>query len=170
MAAAPPFFIFNPFTEFYLVKMKEKFIIGRSDKIDLPDLDLYDLDAKVDTGAYTSAIHYHHAEEVNRGGEVMLHFTLLDPTHPDYNDKSFYFKEFERREIKNSFGESEERYIITTHIEIFGERFSTEFSLSDRGNLKFPILLGRKLLAEHFIVDVARRDLSYRKKKKKRKK
>jgi hypothetical protein len=150
--------------------MKEKFIIGRSDKIDLPDLHLFELDAKVDTGAYTSAIHYHHAEEVNRDGEVMLHFTLLDPTHPDYNDKSFYFKEFDRREIKNSFGESEERYIIKADIEIFGERFSTEFSLSDRGNLKFPILLGRKLLAKHFIVDVSRRDLSYRQKKKRRRK
>ena len=144
--------------------MKDKLIIGRSDKIDLPDLHLFNLDAKIDTGAYTSAIHYHHAEEIMYKGHKRLHFTLLDPSHPVYNDKSFYFDEYDRREIKNSFGESEERFVIRTHILIFDRSFEAEFSLSNRGNLKFPILLGRKLLSKGFVVDVSRRDLSYKQK------
>lgn len=144
--------------------MKQKFLIGRNDKIDLPKLDLYELDAKVDTGAYTSAIHYHHAEVIMRNGQRTLHFTLLDPQHPDYNDKSFYFEEFEERHIKNSFGQSEKRFIIRTVITLFGKDFLTEFSLSDRGNLKFPILLGRKLLQKGFVVDVAKTKLSYKQK------
>lgn len=147
--------------------MKKKYTIGRSDKIDLPELHLFDLDAKVDTGAFTSAIHYHHAELISRGGKTVLHFTLLDPTHPDYNDKSFYFEEFQERKIKNSFGDSEERFIITTTIKLFGKDFKTDFSLSNRGNLKFPILLGRKLLKKGFVVDVARKDLSFRSKNRK---
>ncbi|MCA6073865.1 ATP-dependent zinc protease [Fulvivirga sedimenti] len=148
--------------------MTDKYIIGRSDKIDLPDLHLFNLDAKIDTGAFTSAIHYHHAEEIVRDGKKVLHFTLLDPTHPDYNDKSFYFEHYDRREIKNSFGETEERYIITTHVTLFGHQFVAELSLSDRGNLKFPILLGRKLLSKGFIVDVSKRNLSYKQKSKKK--
>ncbi|MEP2770809.1 MAG: RimK/LysX family protein [Fulvivirga sp.] len=140
---------------------KKKEIIGRSDKVDLPDLDLFDLDAKIDTGAYTSAIHYHHAEVIYRDDVKVLHFTLLDPKHPNYNDKSFYFKNFEEREIKNSFGDSEKRFIIKTKLRLFGNDFETEFSLSDRGALKFPILLGRKLLKKGFVVDVARHNLSY---------
>jgi hypothetical protein len=141
-----------------------KSIIGRSDYIDLPDMDLFQLKAKVDTGAYTSAIHYHHAEVVKKEGKELLHFTLLDPSHPEYNDKSFYFADFETREIKNSFGQSEERFIINAKVEIFGKRYLTEFSLSNRGNLKFPILLGRKLLRKNFIVDVSKKNMSFKQK------
>jgi len=143
------------------MKSIKKDIIGRSDKVDLPDLDLFELDAKVDTGAYTSAIHYHHAEVIERENERVLHFTLLDPKHPNYNDKSFYFKDFDERIIKNSFGDSEKRYIIKTVVQLFGKNFETELSLSDRGNLKFPILLGRKLLRKGFIVDVSKHNLSF---------
>ncbi|UII23334.1 ATP-dependent zinc protease family protein [Fulvivirga ligni] len=146
--------------------MKQKIVIGRNDKIDLPKLHLYDLDAKVDTGAFTSAIHYHMAEVIEKEGRRVLHFTLLDPSHPDYNGKSFYFENFEEREIKNSFGDSERRYIISTIIHIFGRDFETEFSLSNRGNLKFPILLGRKLLKKGFLVDVSYKNLSFNQKQK----
>lgn len=143
-----------------------KLIVGRSDVIDLPELGLYNLSAKIDTGAYTSAIHYHHAEVITREGNKVLHFTLLDPEHPDYNDKSFFFENFTRRTIKNSFGSVEERYIIRTTIRLFGRDYSSEFSLSDRGSLRFPILLGRKLLRKNFIVDVSKHNLSYDQKKK----
>ena len=33
--------------------------IGRIDKADFPALDLFDIDIKIDTGAYTSSIHTH---------------------------------------------------------------------------------------------------------------
>lgn len=148
--------------------MREKQVIGRYDKVDLPDLHLFELDAKVDTGAYTSAIHYHHAEIIEREGKKVLHFTLLDPTHPVYNDKSFYFDKFEERNIKNSFGDSERRFIIKTTITIFGKNYDTDFSLSDRGSLKFPILLGRKLLQKGFVVDVAKSNMSHKLKNKKK--
>ncbi|GAA0893235.1 ATP-dependent zinc protease [Fulvivirga kasyanovii] len=147
--------------------MREKQIIGRYDKIDLPDLHLFELDAKIDTGAYSSAIHYHHAEVIEKDGKKVLHFTLLDPTHPDYNDKSFYFDKFEERNIKNSFGDSERRFVIKATITLFGKNYETDFSLSDRGSLKFPILLGRKLLQKGFVVDVAKSNLSYKLKNKK---
>ena len=144
--------------------MKEKLIIGRNDKIDLPKLQLFDLDAKIDTGANTSAIHFNYAEVVHKGGKKLLHFTLLDPSHPNFNNKEFFVEEFEQRLIKNSFGDSEQRYVITTEMVLFGKTWTTEFSLSNRGNLKFPILLGRKLLRKGFLVDVTKSNLSYKKK------
>jgi hypothetical protein len=140
--------------------------IGRFDTVDLPQMDLFGLSAKVDTGAFTSAIHFHHAEVIQKDGKEVLHFTLLDPSHPEYNDKDFYFEAFTSREIKNSFGQSEERYIIETEIVLFDKTYITEFSLSDRGSLKFPILLGRKLLKRKFVVDVARTNLSFKQKTK----
>ena len=142
----------------------EKLIIGRSDRIDLPKLQLFEVDAKIDTGAYTSAIHFSHAEVITRNGKTVLHFNLLDPSHPNFNNKDFYIEEFEQRMIKNSFGISELRYVITTEILLFGKTWITEFSLSNRGNLKFPILIGRKLLKKGFLVDVTRTNLSFKKK------
>ncbi len=146
----------------------DKTTIGRHDKVDLPEMNLVEIDAKIDTGADSSAIHCHHIEIVKKKGKKILHFILLDPTHPHYNNRSFYFEEFKQRTIKNSFGGSERRFIIKTPVVIFGRKLITEFSLSYRGNLTFPILLGKKFLYRKFIVDVARSNISYRSKRKKK--
>jgi hypothetical protein len=149
-----------------MAKSTTKTIIGRYDKIDLPEMNLLDIDAKIDTGADGSAIHCHQIEIVKKRGKKLLHFILLDPTHPNYDNKSFYFEDYKQRSIKNSFGDSEKRFVIKTPIVIFGKERHTEFSLSYRDNLSFPILLGRKFLYRNFVVDVARSNLSYRRKKK----
>jgi len=149
-----------------MTKSTTKTVIGRYDKIDLPEMNLLDIDAKIDTGADGSAIHCHHIEIVKQNGKKLLHFILLDPTHPNYDNNSFFFENYKQRSIKNSFGDSEKRFVIKTPIVIFGKETLTEFSLSYRGNLSFPILLGRKFLYRKFVVDVARSNLSYRRKMK----
>ena len=136
--------------------------IGRSDRVDLPELGLLDIHAKIDTGAFTSSLHCSQASIVNG----KLEFVLLDDEHPEFTGMKFSVEEFTQREIKNSFGVSELRYIIFTDIVLFGEVIHAEFSLSDRDNLKFPILLGRTILRKRFLVDVARTNLSFKQKKK----
>ena len=49
-------------------------IIGRYDRVDLPQLGLNDIHAKIDTGAFTSSLHCHKAEIVDGN----LEFILLD--------------------------------------------------------------------------------------------
>lgn len=145
-------------------KKKEKKRLGRSDKLDMPELGLFDIDVKIDTGAYSCSIHCSEIEIVEKNGEKFLHFILLDPSHPAYNNKSFYFNNFKEKRVKNSFGQAEKRFVIKTPVKIYNKMYNTEFSLSNRGNLRFPILLGRKLLKKGFIVDVSKIDLSYKKK------
>ena len=132
-------------------------ILGRSDRVDLPKLGLYNIHAKVDTGAYTCSLHCSKAEVVNG----QLEFILLDEEHPEFTGMKFTFKRFKRREIKNSFGEAEMRYVIKTSIKIFDRRIRAEFSLCDRGNLKFPVLLGRRILRNRFLIDVTKKDLYF---------
>lgn len=146
-------------------KKKEKKRLGRSDKLDLPELGLLNVDSKIDTGAYSCSIHCSHIEVVEKNGENLLHFILLDPSHPAYNNKSFYFKYFKEKKVKNSFGQAEKRFVIETPVKIYNKIYNTEFSLSNRGNLRFPILLGRKLLKKGFVVDVSKIDLSFKKNK-----
>ncbi|NJN41679.1 MAG: peptidase [Flammeovirgaceae bacterium] len=141
-------------------KIKPVAVIGRFDRVDLPGLGLQDIHAKVDTGAYTSSLHCHQAQVI----DGILEFVLLDDEHPEFTGMKFKFKEFTQREIKNSFGEAELRFIIRTTVKILGRTIKTEFSLSNRGNMKFPILLGRKTLRKKFIIDVSQEDVSYLKK------
>jgi hypothetical protein len=135
-------------------------ILGRFDRVDLPGLGLSNIHAKVDTGAYTCCLHCSKAEVI----DGKLEFILLDEEHPEFTGMKFTFKKFDQREIKNSFGEAELRYVIKTSIRIFNHRIRAEFSLSDRGNLKFPVLLGRKILRKRFLIDVTKKDLSFQSK------
>jgi len=147
-----------------------KQIIGRKDKVDFPKMRLYDVDAKIDTGAYTSAIHCHNIKIKEKDGSRYVSFNLLDPSHPNYNDRRFRVLLYAKKRIKNSFGKSEERCIIKTVITLFGEKYDIELSLSDRSKMDYPVLLGRKLLKKGFMVDVSKGNLSYRQKIKRRKK
>jgi hypothetical protein len=79
----------------------------------------------------------------------------------------FTFDKYEERDIKNSFGETERRFVIETTITLFDQEFNTTFSLSNRGTLKFPVLIGRKLLRHHFFIDVSRKNQSYISKRRK---
>lgn len=132
-------------------------VLGRSDRVDLPGLGLEDIHAKIDTGAYTSSLHCSRAEVVNG----KLEFVLLDEEHPEFTGMKFTFKKFTQREIKNSFGEAEMRYVIKTTVKIFNQVIKTEFSLSDRDKLRFPVLLGRKILRHRFLIDVTKKDISF---------
>jgi len=143
-------------------------VIGRVDKAEFPELSLVDIDVKIDTGAYTSSIHSHDMKELNINGEPHIAFQILDPLHPMFDGKEYTTKRFKKKVVKNSFGESEERYVVKTTIILFGEEYPIHLSLSERGNMKFPILIGRRLLNKRFVVDPSRKNLSYKKKKRKR--
>lgn len=81
-------------------KQETKRIIGRKDKVDFPKMRLSDIDAKIDTGAFTSAIDCHNIKVSEKDGQKYVSFYLLDPTHPDYNDKRFRVPLHAKRESK----------------------------------------------------------------------
>lgn len=78
--------------------------------------------------------------------------------------RQLYSGQFSQRMIRNSFGVAEKRYVIEIHVVLFGRSIRTEFTLADREALKNPVLLGRQLLRNRFVVDVAQKDLSYQEK------
>ena len=54
---------------------------------------------------------------------------------------------------------------IINDYKIFNEEITTEFSLCNRGSLKFPILIGRKILRNRFVIDVEKKNLSFKQKR-----
>lgn len=143
--------------------MKPRQIIGMTDIVDLPGLALFDVQAKIDTGAFTSSLHCKKVNVVRVGVRERLSFWVIDKTGQPA--RKFYSDDFSQRMIRNSFGVSEMRYVIKTRIVLFGRTIKTEFTLADRERLKNPVLLGRKLLRNRFLVDVSQTNLSYQLKK-----
>lgn len=129
-------------------------IIGRTELVDVPAWDLFELNAKIDTGAYTSSLHCHHIESYEKDDEQMVRFNLLDPSHEIYNDKLFELPVYKTKNVKSSNGQTEERIIVRTDIVLAGQKLRAELSLTDRSEMRYPLLIGRKLLKGHFLVDV----------------
>lgn len=135
--------------------------IGWKEVVDLPDLDIHGVPAKVDTGARTSVLHCSHIQLIKKGRKQFVEFRPLDDfRHPATGTYTFPFHS--ERKIKNSFGQEENRYIINTTVSLFGEQHPIEISLRDRSGMEFPILLGRSFLRKKFVVDVARSNVSSR--------
>jgi len=140
--------------------MKKRILIGRNDQAEFPDLQLEKIDVKIDTGAYTSSFHCHNIELIEMDGQKKLHCYFLDPDHNQYHNKEFIFDRFSKKRVRSSNGLLEERYSIETQIRLFEQFFTIELTLTERGNMKFPVLLGRKFLSRRFVVDSAKTKLS----------
>lgn len=122
-------------------------LIGRREFVNFPLLNLKLVEAKIDTGAYTCAIHCKsiNLKQINNASVLCVQFL---------ENVEYYFKDYTRKKIKNSFGEMEERFIIKTYIQMGGKKINTTLSLTDRGNMRYPVLIGRRLLKGKFIIDV----------------
>jgi hypothetical protein len=135
-------------------------IIGRIEQVNLPEWEFNNLDAKIDSGAFTSSLHCHHIDPFENNGEAWIRFYMLDPDHEAYSDKMLEMPLHDKREVKSSNGETELRYFIQTQIEFFDGTYTIEFSLTDRSAMKYPLLIGRKFLRKGpFLVDVTQKNM-----------
>lgn len=124
-------------------------LIGRREIIDFPQLGIFGVEAKIDTGAYTSSLHCENIHLNYENSKPILYFTIVLG-----EEKVFKFEEFSQKKIKNSFGEMEERFVIKTIIHIGRKKILSAISLSNRDNMRYPVLIGRRLLKGKFLIDV----------------
>jgi hypothetical protein len=136
-------------------KIKAPKVIGRRELVSFPDLGIDRVDAKIDTGAYTCALHCTEIGENTEGTEKYLWFCLPDYTNSGAARKEFRFHSYSKKRIRSSSGDLEERYVIKTPVCIGKRRINTTISLTNRGVMRHPVLIGRKFLKRKFIVDVS---------------
>ena len=130
------------------------------EKIDLPDLSIRNLDAKIDTGAYTSSLHCHRIEIFQAEGKPWVSFHVLDPKHPEYEEIEYKTPVHRIKNVKSSNGRAEERVIIEQQVYFNGEKRRIQLSLTDRSEMKYPVLIGRRFIKNRFVVDVSKKYLS----------
>ncbi len=135
-------------------KIKSKKIIGRREIVTFPLIGIFNIEAKIDTGAYTSSLHCEDISINYENEKQILYFTVTQTISNVEQTKILRFEEFTKKKIKNSFGELEERYIIRTLIKIGKKKIWSNISLSNREKMRYPVLIGRKLIKGKFIIDV----------------
>lgn len=133
-----------------------KTIIGRLERVSLPTFNLNNIEAKIDTGAYNCAIHVDRLELFEKNGTKHIRFVVLDDEHPEFKDDIHETADFREKLVRSSNGEAHMRYQVPAEIEIGGKRIKAYLGLTDRKDLRFPILIGRRVLRKDFIVDVSK--------------
>lgn len=129
--------------------------IGRLEHIALPGIGVARVEAKIDTGAFRSALHYQALKLRTRGGIRQLVVTF----QMGGIRKVKVFRSFKRVTVKSSNGETSRRYLINTQVKLNGHTVRTQATLFDRSDMKYQVLLGRKFLRGRFLVDVSRKNV-----------
>ena len=135
-------------------------IIGNTDCIDFMDAEIENLPCKIDTGAAISAIHADRIQIIEKNCVDFLEFKLLDKKHPKFNNIEILTSDFTEKRIKNSFGEAENRFQVKLKIRVFDKVYNSSFTLTNRKQMAYPVLLGKKFLKGKFLVDVSQFNLS----------
>lgn len=139
-------------------------VVGWREWVGLPDLGIAAIKAKVDTGARSSALHAYDVHEFPSDAGPMVRFQV----HPIQRDTTSTIEAvaplLEHRIVRNPGrgGREELRPVITTTIEINGERWPIELTLTRRDAMGFRMLLGRQAVRGRFVVDPGRSFISER--------
>lgn len=129
-------------------------IIGWREWLSLPDLEIAQIKAKVDTGARSSALHAFDVEEYDSdAAQLMVRFKV----HPLQRDTSLSIQVrapvLDKRLVRNSGGQAQERPVIMTRVSAGDRCWPIELTLTNRDVMGFRMLLGREAIRRRFLVD-----------------
>lgn len=132
-------------------------IIGWMEYVDLPDLGLVDIKAKIDTGARTSALHATDIVAFQKDGADWVRFNTS--AAQDVGMICIESPIHALRSIKNTSGVPEDRFVIRSKLRLARRVWTIDLSLTDRGNMTFGLIVGRTALKNHAIAVHTRRAL-----------
>jgi hypothetical protein len=130
--------------------------LGWREWVQLPDLGLDGIKAKIDTGARTSALHAFEVTPFTESGVRRVRFKM----HPNQRDKETVVECVadikDERLVRDSGGHQEKRWVIESVICIGDDSWPIEMTLTARDDMLFRMLLGRTAMRGRAIVNPSR--------------
>jgi len=129
-----------------------KLLVGWREWISLPELNIDKIKVKIDTGARTSALHAFFVEPFVENDIEMVRFGV----HPLQKSLDievicqYPIKDY--REVSDSGGHKEKRYVIETNIQLAEMIWPVEVTLTNRDSMKFRMLLGRTAMHDFAVI------------------
>ena len=128
----------------------------------LPGLGIERLKAKIDTGARTSALHVARMRTVDTAGGPHRR-PILEITVPGggRGQRPHVVRAAVREftSVRDTSGRTERRPVIETSLKLGSIERRIAVTLTNRGDMLFPMLIGRTALGPEIVVDPARRYL-----------
>ena len=134
-----------------MVKKKQAapHLIGWREIVSFPEWDVDGVEAKIDTGARTSAVHVEDVVKLS-GGRVRFHLVVSHRRPFKHVPVTAELVRLSR--VRSSSGKAQERYVVATTVRIGSVRRRIELSLVRRDKMLCRMLLGRKAL-DGFVID-----------------
>ena len=140
-------------------------VIGWREWVQIPELGVFEIKAKVDTGAATSSLHAFRLERFEKDGLSFVRFEI----HPRQRSKrpSIECEAPIVRDtaVRNPGGRTELRPVIASTLVIAGQPVEALINLTGRDEMGYRMLLGRRTLRNRFVVDPGRSYLGPRPKR-----
>lgn len=125
--------------------------IGRVEHVTFPGTGIENIPARIDTGARTSVIW---ASNIRVSKDGWLSFNMFDESSTYYKEHQFSTRVFSKLVVSSSMGTIQKRYKVKLPVIIKNRRINASFTLADRSQQVYPILIGRNVLRGKFVVDV----------------
>lgn len=125
-------------------------IIGWREKVALPDFGIDQLNAKIDTGARTSALHAIDQSVIEHEGGTLVEFKI--PLGNRRTSRVVRAPLVDEREIKNTSGVPERRLVVRSVLVLGRHRWQIEISLANREKMEFDLILGRSAIRKRGIL------------------
>ena len=127
--------------------------VGWREWVALPDLGLPAIKVKVDTGAKTSALHAFYTDAYEDNGVKKVRFGIHPVRNKPELEITCQAKVKDYRQVTDSGGHKEMRYVIESDVVIGAHRWPIELTLTNRDNMRFRMLLGRRAMEQRILVD-----------------
>jgi hypothetical protein len=138
------------------VESPKRKTIGWREWVSMPEFGIIEVKAKVDTGADNSSLHAFNIERSVEDGVDMVRFEIHPRQRKRKPSIDCVAKVVGERKVKNPGGRSELRPVIRTKLIVAGEELDALVNLTTRDEMTFRMLLGRRTVRNHFVVDPGR--------------
>jgi hypothetical protein len=133
-------------------------VIGWKEKIDFPAWGIRGLRAKIDTGAWTTALDVCECHLVELGpGRFRAQFSPVLHRRKGTCGPMIDAEVVRMVLVRNTGGTDELRPVVETEIRLGSLVKRIRLTLTDRSRMRSPVILGRSALAGDVVVDVSRR-------------